>query len=180
MANIEAFTDVSTFSAQKSANIEEDEGTFVNSGSILLAEDNLINQKVVSAILNKAGYPVTIVEDGKAAVEQYISAPDDYDLILMDIHMPKLDGLAATREIRKWETDRFSCGVGPETVRRRVCIIAITAGDVLGENGSYSRAGMDDLLYKPVRRDALVSMIERWMGRQRQEEKSAQNESKVI
>lgn len=168
MKHTDEQTDVSTITVQETATDDDIPGNQETSSAILLAEDNFINQKVVSAIVKKAGYRVTIVEDGEAAVEQYISAPDDYNLILMDIQMPKLDGVAATRAIRQWETDQVMKKDASEPEPRRVCIIAITAGAVYHEESDYFQAGMDDLLLKPVRSEVLLTMIDRWLGKYRQ------------
>lgn len=163
-------TDVRRRSFQRQSAAEGSIDTSDRTGAILLAEDNLINQKVVAAIVKKAGYRITVVEDGQAAVERYTSAPDLYSLILMDIQMPKLDGISAARMIRQWEADRVESASIAENIPRRVCIIAVTAGAVYHERDDYCRAGMDDLLLKPVRGEALLTMIEAWLEKQRQAE----------
>jgi CheY-like chemotaxis protein len=132
-------------------------------GMILLAEDNPVNQKLVAAILKKAGYEVTVAEDGRKAVERYITAPDDFRLILMDVQMPELDGIAAAGEIRKWESERNGKETRPGQDARHVCIVAVTAGAVDNEKSRYVQAGMDDILFKPIQGDALLEVIEKWL-----------------
>ena len=125
-------------------------------GAILLAEDNPVNQKLVSAMLRKGGYRVDIVQDGRAAVDLYISDPDAFRLILMDVQMPGMDGISATRALREWENGN---GVAAS---RHIPIIAVTAGAVDYEQSRYFDEGMDDLLLKPIRREPLFDMIEKW------------------
>ena len=122
---------------------------------ILLAEDNPINRKLVKFLLSKAGYQLDIAEDGKQVVEKYISAPGKYDLILMDIQMPVLDGREATRQIRDKGFDR-------------VPIIAITALSMKGDYEKCLQAGMNDYISKPIRQDIFFNMIEKWVKRNRE------------
>ncbi|MEW6077744.1 MAG: response regulator [Thermodesulfobacteriota bacterium] len=131
--------------------------------AILLAEDNPVNQKLVVAILKKAGYPVTVAEDGRQAVERYTSAPDEYRLILMDVQMPELDGIAAAREIRQWESGQDLEKSNPGMMSRHVCIIAVTAGAVDQDKSRYVQVGMDDILFKPIQADALLNLIRKWL-----------------
>jgi two-component system, sensor histidine kinase and response regulator len=115
-------------------------------GRILLAEDNLINQKVAVAMLSGAGYRVDTVLDGESAL--HAVAGQHYDAVLMDCQMPGLDGYQATAAIRVHE------GVG-----RHVPIIAMTAGARREDKERCLSAGMDGYLSKPVSRDALVAMV---------------------
>ncbi len=141
----------------------EDAGSL---GTILLAEDNPVNQKLVTAILNKTGYQVVLAVDGKKAVEKYLAAPDAFDLVLMDVQMPELDGFTAARMIRRWEADHQGTASVAGSVPRHVCIVAVTAGAVNNEKDKYFQAGIDDLLYKPIQRETLLNMIEKWLGKE--------------
>ncbi|HEY5407905.1 MAG TPA: two-component regulator propeller domain-containing protein [Ginsengibacter sp.] len=114
---------------------------------ILVAEDNLVNQKVISHILNKLGYKPVIVEDGAKAVEEV--RQKHYDIILMDMQMPEMDGIQATRVIR-------------DTLENQPIIIALTANTMEGDQEECLRAGMNDYLAKPVRLEELTSRLEKW------------------
>ena len=107
---------------------------------------------------------VDVAEDGKKAVEKYISAPDEYRLILMDVQMPELDGIAAARAIRQWESDNDQAAVDGMPSRRHVCIVAVTAGAVNNRKIEYIEAGMDDLLFKPIQGKTLLEKIDGWLG----------------
>ncbi len=113
---------------------------------ILLVDDNLINQKVGSKILKRLGYNPDVVGSGEEAIESCQS--DDYDVVLMDIEMPDMDGIAATRRIRD--------SVPPE---RMPYIIALTANAMASEKETYLESGMDDYLSKPIDVDALTGSL---------------------
>ncbi len=119
-----------------------------DSGQLLLAEDNLINQKVAVAMLSGAGYRVDTVLDGAAAVQAV--AARSYDAILMDCQMPELNGYEATAAIRAHE--------GPD---RRTPIIALTAGARREDRERCLAEGMDSYLAKPVSKDALLALVAR-------------------
>ena len=121
-------------------------------GRLLLAEDNVINQKVAVAMLSRAGYVVDVVNDGRAAVEAV--AAHRYDAILMDCQMPVLDGYGATTAIRAQE------GGG-----RHTPIIALTASARGEDRDRCLAAGMDSYLAKPVSKDALVALVATWARR---------------
>jgi two-component system, sensor histidine kinase and response regulator len=122
--------------------------------SILLVEDNPVNQKMTSLMLGKAGYTVQIAENGKKALEMFQNTQEGYDLILMDINMPVMDGMEATRQIRSHET-QFKPGT-------RIPILALTA-NVLNEfKEKCLAAGMDDFLTKPIRRDLVFEALQTW------------------
>jgi len=115
---------------------------------ILLAEDNLINRKVAVKILERFGYDVEIAENGKQAVDRV--ANQSFDLVLMDMQMPEMDGLEATRKIRASDA------------QPRPRIVALTANASTEDRDACAAAGMDDFLSKPFTVHALVQCIERW------------------
>ena len=119
---------------------------------ILIAEDNLVNQKVVSRLLQQAGHSFQIASNGRDAVEQFSQGA--FDLILMDVHMPLLDGFEATARIREIERSRGS----------RIPMIALTASAMTGDRERCLQAGMDGYLSKPVSRDELLRIIGQFMG----------------
>jgi signal transduction histidine kinase/DNA-binding response OmpR family regulator/HPt (histidine-containing phosphotransfer) domain-containing protein len=114
---------------------------------ILLAEDNPVNQKVASKLLEKLGYRVDIVADGLAAVAAWQTGK--FDLIIMDCQMPLMDGYAATREIRRLEADT-----------RHIPIVALTAHAIKGDEEKCRAAGMDDYLSKPIDRVKLEACLD--------------------
>jgi CheY-like chemotaxis protein len=121
---------------------------------ILVAEDNIVNQGVVAAVLEKAGYDVVLAADGREALEDFGRLP--FDLILMDIQMPRIDGLAATAAIRAAE--KISGGHVP--------IIALTAHAMEGDRALCLEAGMDDYLTKPLDLSDLRATVRKWIERE--------------
>ena len=119
---------------------------------ILVAEDDAINQRIIAAILQHIDCGVDIVANGREAVEA--AARTRYDVILMDIQMPVMDGLMATQAIRQFEGE---CG--------RVPIIAVTANTVMDTHKEYVAAGLDDYLPKPIDLDTISAVIARYVGR---------------
>lgn len=115
---------------------------------ILLAEDNLVNQEVAVASLEDVGHLVSVVENGAEAVEEVQRNP--YDIVLMDMHMPVMDGITATRTIRKLD------GALSE-----IPIVALTANAMAGDREKYLEAGMDDYASKPFDLDQLLATIRR-------------------
>jgi CheY-like chemotaxis protein len=113
---------------------------------ILVAEDNVINQKVVLHMLERLGYDADVVRNGLEAVEAL--KQQSYDVILMDIQMPEMDGAEATRYIRnQWEAHAAPY------------IIALTANAITGDKEYYLTQGMDDYISKPVQLDNLVAAL---------------------
>ena len=123
--------------------------------NILLAEDNSINQKLAKMMLVKAGYQVETATTGKEAFEKYIASSGNFDLILMDMQMPEMDGMEATRLIRNWE----------EKIEQRVPIVALTANAMKGDKEKCIKGGMDDFVTKPINRDLFFDVIEKQLGR---------------
>ncbi|MCP3690343.1 MAG: response regulator, partial [Gammaproteobacteria bacterium] len=123
---------------------------------ILLAEDNPANQMVIKKILEIADLQVDIVGDGIEAVEAVRSLP--YDIVLMDISMPLMDGISATREIRRLPG-----------VRADIPIIALTAHALADDRQCFIEAGMNDYLSKPVDRNATLYCIAQWTSGTRNE-----------
>jgi two-component system sensor histidine kinase/response regulator len=118
---------------------------------ILLAEDNVVNQKVACRILEKLGYRVDVAADGEAAFAAWQTGR--YHLILMDCQMPLMDGYETTRKIREHE----SGGV-------RIPIIALTAHAMKGADSECRAAGMDEHLTKPIDREQLQQSLDRWLN----------------
>jgi len=123
---------------------------------ILVAEDNLINQNVVQAMLDSLNCEVTTACNGQEAVA--ISSKDDYDLIFMDGQMPLLDGYEATRQIREREAQE-----GNVSGKKHNIIVALTGHAMKGDRETFIRAGMDDYLSKPFKMAELRSILRRWL-----------------
>ncbi|KAG6856000.1 hypothetical protein H0H87_008544 [Tephrocybe sp. NHM501043] len=125
---------------------------------ILLAEDNLVNQKLAVKILEKYGHNVEIAENGSLAVEAFkgrIAQNKPFDIILMDVSMPFMGGMEATELIRSYEMHR---GLSPTP------IIALTAHAMIGDRERCLQAGMDDHITKPLRRGDLLNAISKLAG----------------
>ena len=114
-------------------------------------EDNLINQQVALGILQIQGYTVTVVNNGREALDAH--AQGTFDLILMDCHMPEMDGFEATREIRSRE----------RASGQRMPIVALTANAMAQDREACLNAGMDDHLSKPFSMLTLQNMLDKWM-----------------
>lgn len=120
----------------------------------LVVEDNEVNQKVSTTLLNKLGFETDTANNGQEAVDKVKNKHEGYDVILMDCQMPVMDGYHATRMIREWEQGNGQCGTP---------IIALTA-DVSTETEASCRAsGMNDYIPKPVRRETLREVLSRWI-----------------
>ncbi|MBI2497398.1 MAG: response regulator [Opitutae bacterium] len=119
--------------------------------NILLVEDNLVNQKVALRYLDRLGYRADAVANGLEGVQAVRDR--DYQLVFMDVQMPEMDGLQATREIRaKIAQDR------------QPVIIALTANAMQGDRERCLQSGMDDYISKPVKLDEIQLMITRYFG----------------
>jgi CheY-like chemotaxis protein len=120
---------------------------------ILLAEDNPVNQTVALRLLTKHGHRVVVAGNGREALLALEKAPDRFDLILMDVQMPEMDGFAATAAIRKMEGET-----------KNLPIVAMTAHAMKGDRERCLDAGMDDYITKPIQAKALLDLIERLTG----------------
>ncbi|RCJ19955.1 ATPase [Nostoc sp. ATCC 43529] len=120
---------------------------------ILLAEDNLVNQKVALKQLQSLGYSADVAGNGQEVLQLLEKIP--YDLILMDCQMPVLDGLETTKEIHRWQENSFASG-------RRPVVIAMTANAMKEDQQMCIDAGMDDYLSKPVIKEKLAAALDRW------------------
>ncbi|MEA3444186.1 MAG: response regulator [Bacteroidota bacterium] len=120
--------------------------------NILLAEDNIVNQRVAVFNLKRLGHTVDIVCNGEEAIASFTNKK--YDLILMDVQMPKVDGLQATKEIRRLESLQH-------TDMSHIRIVAMTANALKGDKEKYIDYGMDDYIAKPFRPDELKKVIQR-------------------
>ena len=114
---------------------------------ILIAEDNLVNQMVLSKILKKGGHETAVAQNGAEAVQ--VALEGDFGLILMDLHMPDKDGIEATREIR---------AVKPDSP----VIIALTAATMGEERDACIEAGMNDFLSKPISKEQIEHVLSKW------------------
>lgn len=119
---------------------------------VLLVEDNLMNQVYGEAMLEKLGFRVAIAPDGVGAVDRW--ATEGFDLVLMDCHMPVMDGFAAARRIRQVEIDR---GLAAHTP-----IVALTGCTDDDEHEACLNAGMDGVLHKPFDPDELLVFVNAW------------------
>ena len=122
------------------------------SGRILVVDDNATNRLFASTLLTGIGYEVETAADGADALESVRRGR--FDAVLMDVQMPGMDGIKATQAIR---------ALAPE--KAAIPIIAVTANALVGHRESYLGSGMTDYLAKPIRREMLLAMLERWIGR---------------
>jgi two-component system, sensor histidine kinase and response regulator len=122
---------------------------------VLLAEDNLVNQTLAVRLLEKRGYTVKVVGDGRSAIEAHETS--QFDIVLMDVQMPSMDGFEATAAIRAKE----------KLTGAHIPIIALTAHALKGDKEQCISAGMDGYVSKPIRAVELVSMIERLLDNRR-------------
>lgn len=121
-------------------------------GRVLLVEDNEVNRKVAVRMLERMGYEVDVASDGSEAVEK--TSQHDYTVVLMDVHMPGMDGLEATRLIRQRE----------QSTGKHQLIIAMTASATRDDVKQCLLAGMDDYLSKPVKQEVLQQMLYKWQA----------------
>ena len=131
--------------------VARDAQSAANALRVLLVEDNEVNQKLAVDLLEREGHEIDVASDGAQAVDLAMRGDTPYDLILMDMQMPVMDGLEATRRIRAHERH----------TREHVRIIAMTANAMPGDRERCLAAGMDDYLSKPIRVDELRAAL-RW------------------
>ena len=115
---------------------------------MLLVEDNLINQKIAKAMIEKTGALVDVANDGIDGLNQYHE--NNYDIIFMDCHLPEMDGYQCTREIRKIE----------QNTGQHIPIIALTANTADEEKTNTQDAGMDDFITKPINKNKLKNILQ--------------------
>lgn len=139
-------------SCRSSRSSRADRAAEESSDRILVVEDNAINQKVAQAMLEKMGYRSELAENGKEALEAL--QRKTFALVLMDLQMPVMDGFEATRHIRE--------GKG-NTANSRIPVIAMTANATREDRQRCIESGMDDYLSKPVQRQVLQDMLDRWL-----------------
>ena len=113
-------------------------------------EDNPLNQKLARIMLTKAGYQLEVANNGREGVEKFTTAPDKYNLIFMDINMPEMDGLEATKIIRN-------------RGYKEIPIVAMTADVMKEDQERCLAAGMNDYVPKPIKRELVFSMVKKWV-----------------
>jgi len=142
---------ISTEPQTESVNQLEDSANLYNGVRVLLAEDNIVNQKVITRMLTRMGCRVDVAANGIEAIEMWDSLP--YNMIFMDCRMPEKDGLTTATEIRELETEQHL---------QRIPIVAMTANVVDGDRDACLDAGMDDYVAKPVNTNILSEVMRRW------------------
>lgn len=123
--------------------------------SILIAEDNHVNQKLAKRVFQKLGYSIDMVGNGLEALR--LCEQKHFDAVFMDINMPEMDGLTATGEIRK-----------SQIIKEQPVIIAMTANVINGDRENYLAMGMDDFIGKPIKLKEIVEITKKWSNRVRQ------------
>jgi CheY-like chemotaxis protein len=118
--------------------------------NILLVEDNAVNRAVAAGILEKRGHRITHAPDGQTALKEHEKGP--FDVILMDIQMPDMDGIQVTAHIRQREAPK----------RQHTPIVAMTAHAMKGDRENYLASGMDDYISKPINKNTLIHIVERF------------------
>ena len=144
----------------------EEEGTLIEKGEVkdenlntkglrvLLCEDNEVNMKVAQTILKRFGFQLDFAENGQEAVNKFIHVK--YDMILMDCMMPIMDGFQTTQKIRELEKEK--------QVTKPILIFALTANAGEDDKKKCLASGMDDFVSKPIKREAIESLLNRWVG----------------
>ena len=153
---------------------------------VMLVEDHPVNQKLVKIILTSAGYNVDIAENGEQAFELFKKAPPDerYNIIFMDVQMPVMDGISATKKIREYELDQIKkrhdkiiMQIDSENIiskkeremifdsinNKFTPIIAMTANVIKGDRDICLNSGMNDYIAKPIKKEIIIEMIKKWV-----------------
>lgn len=149
------FIDEAAFSSWKSTRDGEGQEVSSRTGRILLVEDDHVNALIAKKALEKFGHQVTHALDGQKAIEIFSAHPESFDLILMDHHMPILDGVQATARLRETYDEQT---LPP--------IIALTANAMDGDREKYLSLGMQDYCTKPFKKQQLNALVQRWLGYQ--------------
>ena len=165
----QALLNALTGKAHKPKSSTSNSGNQHNSLRILVAEDNPINQRVATLQLTKLGHQVEICEHGQAVLDVNL---DQFDIVLMDCQMPVLDGLEATRRIRKLELE--------DKTREPVYIIAMTANTQEDDRAACIEAGMDDFVSKPVQLKELQIALQKSLGIEIKEEETSESEIPLL
>ena len=149
-------TEVTVANLVSSTEVRTSVETFKNSlvGHVLIAEDNPTSRVILKTMLNRMGLTTRLVEDGQAAFEVYTSS-EEFDGVLMDISMPRMNGLESTRLIRDWERNNE---------QPRCPIIAITANAYSEDREACLDAGMDDFIVKPIMVERLSASLTKYLG----------------
>jgi CheY-like chemotaxis protein/HPt (histidine-containing phosphotransfer) domain-containing protein len=166
---LSSFTCVETQAIVTRHSAREQITPFAQGGRILLVEDNTTNQQVAMDILKKLGLYVDAVSDGMEAVRALESIP--YDVVLMDVLMPEIDGYEATRNIRDSQS---------KVLNKQIPIIAMTANAMIGDRAKCLDAGMDDYVSKPVIPKALAETLAKWLPSERTVRQTQNNLSEGI
>ncbi|MBF0209510.1 MAG: response regulator [Desulfamplus sp.] len=144
--------------------------SFKHSVTILLVEDNPVNQKMTEIMLSKAGYNVLVAANGVEAISSYLENCQKIDLIFMDINMPEMDGLEATRRIRQLEKEGININNAQEELdsnevyNHKTPIVALTANALKEFEDRCIEAGMDDFLTKPLKRELVFQSVKKWVA----------------
>jgi CheY-like chemotaxis protein len=120
------------------------------SAQVLLAEDNPVNQKLAALMLTKAGHRVTLAQNGREVLDKFLASSDRIDSIFMDVQMPEMDGLEATRRIRESGFDEIP-------------IVAMTANAMKGDREKCLDAGMNDFVTKPIKKEIVLATVSKWV-----------------
>ena len=118
--------------------------------AVVIATPVKTHYELAKMMLNKAGYQVEVANNGQEAVEKYTKSPEDFDLVFMDVQMPKMDGMDATKAIREKGFDSIP-------------IVAMTAHAMKGDMEKCLKVGMDDYISKPIKRELVFEILEKWV-----------------